>query len=296
MSGVHVTMKLLRRHALSVGLGLTGLLGLAGASQAGEPWRLATYNLRLNLASDGANAWPQRRAHVLSLVRYHDWDVFGTQEGLPDQIADLETLQGFTRVGAGRDDGAQRGEHAAIFVRTARFEVLRSGTFWLSETPDRPSKGWDGRCCHRIATWVELRDRQAPGDGPFFVFNTHFDHEGVVARRESARLLLARRASLAGRLPTLVIGDFNAPPGSEPVQIIKGELLDARETSRTPPYGPEGTFNGFRIDAPLPATERIDHVFHSSQFDVLKWGALTDSRQGRYPSDHLPVEVVLRLR
>lgn len=272
------------------------LLSVAGASHAAEPWRLATYNLRLNLASDGPDAWPMRRAHVLDLIRYHDWDVFGTQEGLPEQIRDLEALEGFQRVGVGRDDGEQRGEHAAVFVRRARFEVLRSGTFWLSETPERPSKGWDGRCCHRIATWVALRDRRAPGSAPFYVFNTHFDHEGVVARRESARLLLAQRARIAGDAPSLVIGDFNSAPGSEPLQILQRELLDARATSRTPPYGPEGTFNGFHIDAPLPVQERIDHIFHTPGFEVLKWGALTDSRQGRFPSDHLPVEVLLRLR
>ncbi len=271
------------------------LLGVLPASHAAEPWRLATYNLRLNVASDGPNAWPQRREQVLALIRYHEWDVFGTQEGLPDQIRDLETIDGFERVGVGRDDGAQRGEHAAIFVRRARFDVLRSGTFWLSETPEQPSKGWDARCCHRIVTWVALRDRQAPGSAPFYVFNTHFDHEGVVARRESAKLLLARRAAIAGEAPTLVIGDFNAAPDSEPVQILRRELRDARETCRTPPYGPEGTFNGFHIDAPLPAQERIDHIFHTQGIEVLKWGALTDSRHGRYPSDHLPVQVLLRL-
>jgi endonuclease/exonuclease/phosphatase family metal-dependent hydrolase len=278
-------------------LTLLACLGLLATpfAHAGEPWRLATYNLRLNLASDGVNAWPQRRAQVMALIRYHGWDVFGTQEGLPDQIADLEQLPGFERIGVGRDDGASRGEHAALFVRRERFEVLRSGTFWLSETPEKPSKGWDARCCHRIVTWAALRDRRAPEGGAFYVFNTHFDHEGVVARRESAKLLLTRRASIAGDAPTLVIGDFNSSPGSEPVQLLLGALLDARATSHTPPYGPEGTFNGFRIDAPLPARERIDHVFHTPGIEVLSWGALTDSREGRYPSDHLPVEVLLRL-
>lgn len=278
--------------ALLVGLCLTPL---SRPALAGEPWRLATYNLRLNLASDGPNAWPARRAQVLALIRYHGWDVFGTQEGLPDQIADLETLPGFERVGVGRDDGAGRGEHAAIFIRRARFEVLRQGTFWLSETPEKPSKGWDGRCCHRIATWVALRDRRAPEAPAFYVFNTHFDHEGVVARRESARLLLARRQQIAGEAVSLVIGDFNSAPGSEPIRLLLGELRDARESSLTPPYGPEGTFNDFRIDAPLPADQRIDHVFHSRGVEVLSWAALTDSRQGRYPSDHLPVQVLLRL-
>lgn len=262
-------------------------------SQAGEPMRVATFNVRLNVASDGPNAWPHRRDWVLAMARHHDWDIIGTQEALPDQVADMERLDGFTRVGVGRDDGAARGEHTAIFVRTARFEVLRSGTFWLSETPERPSKGWDGRCCHRIATWVELRDR--PAGDRFFVFNTHFDHEGVVARRESARLLLARWKALAGDLPTLVLGDFNSGPGSEPVRLLTAELQDARSTSRTPPYGPAGTFQGFRIDAPLTEQDRIDHIFHTAGIEVLSWAALTDSMHGRFPSDHLPVEVQVRL-
>lgn len=270
------------------------LLALRPASAA-EPFKVASFNLRLNVASDGPDAWPHRRAQVLALARYHDWDLIGTQEGLPDQVADLETLPGFTRVGVGRDDGAERGEHAAVFVRTARFEVLRSGTFWLSETPERPSKGWDGRCCNRIATWVELRDKRADDAGRLFLFNTHFDHEGVVARRESARLLLSRWHALAGSTPTLVIGDFNSAPGSEPVQLLLQSLQDARATSRTPPYGPAGTFQGFKIDAPLTEQTRIDHIFHTRGIEVLKWGALTDSLRGRFPSDHLPVEATVTL-
>lgn len=271
------------------------LLLTTAAANAAEPLRVATFNLRLNLASDAPNDWPNRRVQVKALIQYHDWDVFGTQEALPEQVADLEQLPGYLRVGVGREDGAGRGEHAAIFIRTARLELLRQGTFWLSETPERPSKGWDGRCCNRIATWVELRDRQAPEAGSFFLFNTHFDHEGVVARRESARLLLSRWKALAGDAPTLVIGDFNAAPGSEPVQLLRAALRDARDSSRTPPYGPEGTFQGFRIDAPLGERDRIDHIFHTPGIEVLKWAALTDSRQGRFPSDHLPVQAVVRL-
>ncbi|MFG6468370.1 endonuclease/exonuclease/phosphatase family protein [Roseateles sp. BYS87W] len=294
-AGVRAAHTQKRTHPWGIAVGLIAFLS-ATAGHAGEPLKVATFNLRLNLASDGADAWPHRKAHVLAMARYHGWDILGTQEGLPDQIADLEQLEGFTRVGVGRDDGASRGEHAAIFVRHTRFEVKRSGTFWLSETPERPSKGWDGRCCHRIATWVELRDKQAPASaGSFYVFNTHFDHEGVVARRESARLLLSRWQALAGTAPTLVIGDFNSSPGSEPVRLLEAALLNARDTTRTPPYGPEGTFQAFRIDAPLPAQERIDHIFHTPGIEVLQWGALTDSLRGRWPSDHLPVEVRVTL-
>lgn len=274
---------------------LTALLLLSTLllARAGEPIRVATYNLRLNIASDGANAWPHRKALVQTLIRREGWDLFGTQEGLPEQIADLETLGEFQRIGVGRDDGAGRGEHAAIFLRRARFELLRHGDFWLSETPDRPSKGWDGRCCHRMATWAELRDRQAPEAGSFFVFNTHFDHEGHVARRESATLLLARVQALAGTAPTLVLGDFNSTPGSEPLQILSRALIDARGSSRTPPLGPEGTFNDFRTDR--PARDRIDHIFHTPGITVLDYVVTEEVVQGRLASDHHPVAVRLRL-
>lgn len=280
---------------LTASLAAALLLLTSLTARAGEPLRVATFNLRLALASDAPNDWPNRRAQVLALIQHHDWDLFGTQEARPEQVADLEQLPGYLRVGVGRDDGAGRGEHAAVFIRKARLELRRQGTFWLSETPERPSKGWDARCCHRIVTWVELRDRRAPEAGSFFLFNTHFDHEGTVARRESARLLLSRWKTLAGDRPTLVVGDFNAAPGSEPVQLMSAALLDARETSRTPPYGPDGTFQGFRIDAPLTTKDRIDHIFHTPGIEVLSWAALTDSRHGRFPSDHLPVQAVVRL-
>lgn len=269
------------------------LLAAALAAHAGEPLRVASYNLRLNVTSDGPNAWPHRKALVQALIRREGWDLFGTQEGLPDQIADLERMDEFQRIGVGRDDGASGGEHAAIFLRRARFEVLRHGDFWLSETPDRPSKGWDGRCCKRMATWVELRDRVAPQAGSFFVFNTHFDHEGQVARRESARLLLARVAVLAGTAPTLVLGDFNSTPDSEPIQILGQVLSDARRSSRTPPLGPQDTFNDFRVD--VLAHDRIDYVFHTADVEVLGYAVLEESVKGRLASDHHPVVVVVRL-
>lgn len=270
------------------------LAALSLPGWCGEPFRLATYNLRLNTPSDGPNAWPHRKDRVLALARFHDWDVFGTQEALPDQIADMEeALEGFARIGVGRDDGAAQGEHAAIFVRRSRFEILRQGHFWLSETPERPSKGWDARCCHRIASWVELRDRRNPAAGSFYVFNAHFDHEGTVARRESARLMLSRWRELAGPAPSLLIGDFNSTPDSEPITLLASSLLDARQSSQTPPYGPVGTFNGFRIDAPMD--QRIDYVFHTPGIQVLKYGVLSDSERGRFPSDHHPVVVTLRL-
>jgi endonuclease/exonuclease/phosphatase family metal-dependent hydrolase len=266
------------------------LLGLSLAVQA-QPFNAATYNLRLNLASDGPNAWPHRREAVRALIRHHEIDLLGTQEGLIDQIEDLAAMPGLARVGVGRDDGKRGGEHAAIFFRTERFALLATGDFWLSPTPEVPGKGWDARCCNRLASWARLRD--LANGRVFFAFSVHFDHEGVVARRESARLMLRKMREIAGEAPALLLGDLNATPDSEPVQILLTGLRDARTLSQTPPYGPVGTFNGFKLDAPL--LERIDYVLLSSQWRVLRYAALTDSADARFPSDHLPVVTRLSL-
>ncbi|MTV41832.1 endonuclease/exonuclease/phosphatase family protein [Duganella radicis] len=252
---------------------------------------VATYNLRLDTSKDGKNAWPARRDAVRALVRYHGFDVWGTQEGLANQLADLDALNEYARVGAGRDDGRQAGEHAAIFYRRDRFALEDHGDFWLSATPDQPSIGWDARCCKRIATWVRLREQ--PSGRKFVVLNAHFDHEGVVARRESARLLVARGRVLAGELPLIVMGDFNSTPDSEAVAIVGAALRDARAISQTPAYGPLATFNGF--DVGTPAHERIDYIFLSPQWQVLRHAVLTDSVDARYPSDHFPVVARVRL-
>lgn len=267
------------------------MLLLAAAARAQMPIVVATYNLRLDLAEDGPNAWPQRREMVKGLIRFHGFDLFGTQEGLPNQITDLEALAEYGRVGVGRDDGKSAGEHSAIFYRRARFELLGNGDFWLSATPERPSKGWDGRCCNRLASWARLRDRQ--GGRRFTVLCAHFDHEGAVARRESARLMLRKAAEIGGSEPVIVLGDFNATPDSEPVAILRAALRDAREISATPPYGPVGTFNGFKLAAPM--RDRIDYVFVGTGVRVLKYGVLSDNLDGRFPSDHHPVVVTLDL-
>lgn len=144
---------------VSVYLSLLCCAMLAPLAGTAAPLNVATWNLRLNLAQDGANAWPLRKDFVKSLVRYHEFDVFATQEGLPGQIEDLAQMREYGHVGAGRDDGKDAGEHSAIFFRADRFRLLRSGDFWLSQTPDRPSLGWDATCCKRITSWAELQDR-----------------------------------------------------------------------------------------------------------------------------------------
>ncbi len=273
-------------------LAATGWAPAAAAGQAAEPFNVASYNLRYNNPGDGPNAWPARKEAVKALIRYHEFDIVGTQEGLADQIDDLAQMAEFDHVGVGRDDGRRGGEHSAIFFRKRRFVLLDKGDFWLSETPERPSFGWDATCCHRLASWARLRDRRS--GRAFYVFSVHFDHEGERARRASADLVLRKIAAISRGEPAICVGDFNSTPETPQIAAMSAALRDAARVSKAPPYGPNGTYNGFRLDAPMQ--ERIDYVFVDRQVEVLKYGVLSDSSGGRYPSDHHPVaaRVVLK--
>jgi len=261
-------------------------------AQSSTPITVASYNLRYNTQNDGVNAWPNRKENVKALIQFHDFDLFGTQEGLRGQLDDIAELPDYAFLGAGRDDGKTAGEHSAIFYRKSRFNVTQSGNFWLSETPDKPGKGWDATCCNRICSWAKFAD-QTTGKS-FFFFSVHFDHQGVVARRESGKLMVQEIKKIAGNTPVILVGDFNSTPDTEQIKTIQSLLPDTYAVTKTPPYGPVGTFSGFKFDAPFK--DRIDYIFVSKQFDVLKYGALTDAKEQRYPSDHLPVmaKVVLK--
>lgn len=251
-----------------------------------------TFNIRLNIASDSLNAWPYRKDNAASQILFHDVHLLGVQEALHDQMVDLkERLHRFQYVGGGRDDGKEKGEYAALFYDTARLQALASQTFWLSLTPDVPgSKSWDAAIT-RIVTWAKFRDRKT--GRVFFAFNTHFDHLGKVARRESAKLLLQKIAAVAGTTPAVVTGDFNAVPADEPIRVVTDKqnplhLVNAKEISQTPHYGPTGTFNAFaskeRDDQP------IDYIFLKGKaWKVKKHATLSQTWGGRFASDHFAV-------
>jgi endonuclease/exonuclease/phosphatase family metal-dependent hydrolase len=265
---------------------------VAFASKAAMPLRIATYNLRYNNPGDGADAWPNRKELVKSLIRYHDFDVFGTQEAFREQLNAVAELPGYAFVGRGRDDGKEAGEHSAIFYKTARLQLLQTGDFWLSQTPDRPGKGWDATCCNRICTWAQFKDLQT--GQAFYFFSVHFDHEGVEARRQSGRLMVQKIKEIAKNAPAVCVGDLNSTPDTEQVKSLQTLLGDAHELTQQPGYGPVGTFQGFKLDAPL--ADRIDYIFVSRGSTVLNYAVLTDSMRGHYPSDHFPVlaEVLLK--
>ncbi|HHV84472.1 MAG TPA: endonuclease/exonuclease/phosphatase family protein [Petrimonas sp.] len=264
---------------------------LMGCSQAAKDFtmNIATYNIRMDTEADSLDAWQHRKEMVKGLVRFHDFDIFGTQEAFKHQLADILELENYAYVGVGRDDGKDAGEHSAIVYRKDRFDVLKNGDFWFAENPDVPGKGWDAVCCNRICSWAKFKDKKTGKE--FFVFNSHFDHQGQEARKNSSLLLLKKIEEIAGKGVVFCTGDFNATPDDEPIQILMndGRLKDSFRVSACPPYGTEGTFNSFRLDFPM--RDRIDYIWVSEGVKVNKYGVLNDVQYGHFPSDHFPVMV-----
>lgn len=259
------------------------------AQKGSLPVNVITYNVRYNNPGDGVNAWPNRKDNVKALVKFHDADILCVQEALADQFDDLLENSNFDFVGVGRDDGKRKGEFSAVFFDKTRFTKKDGGTFWLSETPNVSSKGWDA-ALPRVCSWVKLYDKINKKE--FIVFNTHYDHVGVKARIESAKLIKQKIQEIAPKLPVVYTGDLNVTPETEAISTIKSFLQDAKEITVEPPYGPNGTFNAFDFNSELK--NRIDYIFVNKGFKVQKFAVLSDSKDKRYPSDHLPVFVRLR--
>ena len=261
-------------------------LFFSGAKVFSQPFKVMTYNIRLALASDKENRWENRKASMVELIEHYQPVIFGIQEGLYRQVHYLvSSLTNYHYIGVGRDDGNTKGEYSAIFYDTTKFKLLDHGTFWLSEHPERVSMGWDAAYI-RICSWGLFEDKQ--NGKKFRMFNTHFDNEGVVARKEAAHLILHRIDSLnPDRLPVIMTGDLNSEPDSEPVQILESKLTDAKSISLQVPYGPTGTFTGFNPDKVID--NRIDYIFVDG-FNVLSYIHIDDRRKDNYfVSDHLPV-------
>ncbi len=259
-----------------------------------QQMNIITFNIRYNTPNDGINAWPNRIEMVKGLMEFHDPDIFGLQEALVGQIEDIHNnLAEYTWFGVGRDDGEKGGEFSPIFYKKSKFILLKHGTFWLSETPDKPSKGWDA-ALNRIVTWGKFQSKVT---GKQFLFlNTHFDHIGVEARKNSMFLIQDKIRELVGdkNLPVILTGDFNLTPEQEPIILIKKYMSDSREISEESPYGPEGTYNSFDWNSSME--RRIDYIFVQGGIKVLEYAVLSDSKEQRFPSDHLPVFVTVQLK
>ena len=261
----------------------------AAPGQACSPLRVMTYNIRLDLASDGPDRWSARRNQFIGQVAFVQPDILGLQEVLATQKADLERgLPDYEFVGVGRDDGKSAGEFSNLAIRKAAFRITSWGNFWLSQTPDRPSKGWDASYI-RLATWAHLVARDSRQR--ILALNTHLDNDGEVARREGARMI--RDFIGKHRLPgerIVVTGDFNSKPASPPYRLMTGpplRLKDSRVTAINPPLGPDSTWNGFKLVPSNP--QRIDFVFADPAMTVRRSSVLAWYFDGpRTASDHFP--------
>jgi len=248
--------------------------------------KVMTYNIRLSLESDKENAWDNRKDDALALMSYYHPDYFGVQEAVPQQMVDIKNnLKDHDYVGVGRDDGKNQGEYSAIFYDKNKLEVVKSGTFWLSETPEKPSKGWDA-AYNRVCTYALFKLKKS--GKKFYAFNVHFDHVGNVARVNSSKLILEKIKELnPENLPLTLTGDFNLTDDTEPIKIISQSLDNAYYHSKKPHYGPKGTFTAFDVN--IVPKERIDYIFVKG-FETETIRTINDRRENLlYPSDHFPI-------
>lgn len=276
--------------------------------------KIATYNIRNDNSNDvkQGNGWEKRLPVITDLVAFNDFDIWGAQEVLHNQLNDLlERLPQYAFVGVGRDDGSTAGEYAPIFYKEKNFKVVEEGNFWLSEIIDEPNKGWDA-ALPRICTYAKFSDVET--ENYLWVFNLHLDHVGIVAREKSCELVLSRIKEIAGDETVVLMGDFNVDQNNKIYSILNHSKVihDSYEVADIK-YAWNGTFNAF--DPNLMTESRIDHIFVTPDVNVLSYAVLTDtyrSKKGegedvkkgdfpeelsfkayeaRLPSDHFPVTI-----
>ncbi|MEZ4906280.1 MAG: endonuclease/exonuclease/phosphatase family protein [Saprospiraceae bacterium] len=267
------------------------LILLSSFSIYGQELKLMTYNIRLNVESDGINKWDNRKEFLTSQIAFYDPDIFGLQEAKPEQVTYIEnTLPGYTKIGIGRDENGS-GEASCLFYKNDRFDLLAQNTFWLSETPETISKGWDA-AYRRICTYGYFYDKELKIN--FYVFNTHLDHIGEVARTKGIELILDKIKTInSDNEPVFLMGDFNSTPDSDRIITLREKMDDSRLISIDKPFGPDASFNGFQFN--IAPENLIDYIFlnKNSDFIVKKYAILTDNKNMLYPSDHFPVFIIL---
>jgi len=248
-----------------------------------------TFNIRYNNPDDGENSWENRKRDVVKLLEYYGPGFFGIQEGLFGQLNFIDKeLPGYSYVGVGRDDGAQKGEFTAIFYNDEKYKSIKTETFWLSETPNEISVGWDASM-ERICTYAVFQNKE--NKSTLYVFNAHFDHIGEKARKMSAKVIRRKIEDLGiQNEPLLVMGDFNSLKEDETIHVFNQFLNDGISKSTKGLYGPKGTFNGF--DETLIPKKRIDYIFTKNIKTIVSYRHINDKRNnGLCVSDHLPVLV-----
>lgn len=261
----------------------------ASVSSYGQNLKMMSYNIRLDNPSDGENAWPNRKDYFISQIQFYSPDVFGVQEATPDQVTYIASaLSDYNKFGIGREEGGT-GEACTIYYKKDRFQVDKINTFWLSENPNVVSRGWDA-ACNRVCTSALFKDVKTKKF--FWVFNVHLDHIGNEARVKGVQLVLSKIKEFNTKnYPVFLMGDFNSEPNTLQIAEVKKVMDDTKDVSIEKPFGPSGTFNDFKHNQPV--TLLIDYIFISknSGLKVQKHAVLSDSKDLKYPSDHLPVYI-----
>lgn len=258
--------------------------------------RTMSFNVRYDNPKDGINNWHNRKENIVKMLKFYDVDIIGMQELLKHQLKYLEgNLKGYGYVGVGREDGKIKGEFAPIFYKKEKYRLVDRGTFWLSETPDIVSTGWDASC-ERIVTWAIMEDNQTKKH--FLFMNTHFDHRGIKSKIESVKLLKQRANSIGEDLAWIITGDFNFTSDTESMQILLESngiytvrnTYDIAETT----YGPNWTVCGFD-NRPFDERGVIDYIFVKGVKKIYKHGVLAEKANNIFLSDHCPVFAELEL-
>lgn len=266
------------------------LLFIGSSTLCGQEIKVMTYNIKYDNVNDTVNNWNDRKEKLIELIEHYGPSFIGIQEALYRQVTYIDSsLTDFSYIGVGREDGKQKGEYSEIHFDSTRYKVLKHNTFWLSDTPEKVSVGWDA-ALERICTYG-LFENLKSGE-KLWVFNTHFDHRGEVAREKSAQLIIEKIKEInTGNLPVVLTGDFNLAPDEKPVQTIKGYMKDGQEITKTPFYGPTGSFNGFDPNTVLD--RRIDYIFVRN-IAVENYIHIDDRMENlKYISDHLPVLITV---
>ena len=279
----HNTMK--RYHFLCAVVLTAALLLFTSCVKEPEIIKVMSYNIRLSIVDDGENHWNIRKPGSVLMINTLQPHIIGLQEPVNEQITYLlDNLPQYARVGVARDDGDTLGEFSAVFYLKEMFDLLDDGTFWLSETPDVPSFGWDA-ACKRVVSWGRLKNKKTGTE--CYVFNTHFDHIGKTARLESARLLAEKMEEIAKDCPLVFLtGDFNAPIDNPLFEPLQASFLDARQEA--PVSDTLTTYHAWgRHEGPA-----IDHIFYRGA-KAVSFRTVTETFEVPYVSDHYPIKATL---
>jgi endonuclease/exonuclease/phosphatase family metal-dependent hydrolase len=260
------------------------------AKQDNQPKELKvmSYNVRTGTANDGTNSWQFRCPATIEMLNEQKPDVFGIQEALESQLLFItENIKDYKQVGVGRDNGKKKGEFMSIFWNTKTVSMIKWGTFWLSETPDVPSKGWDA-ACKRTATWALMKDKKT-GKKYYFV-NTHLDHKGTQAQKNGLALIVSKIKEMNPKgYPMVLTGDFNIKPDDPALVDLDKIMVSARNVALTTDH--LQTFNGW---GKAKSDLVIDYIYISGFSRCIEYQTVTKKYADRkYISDHYPIYATL---